>query len=421
MKITVAKSDLEPVLGTASAGLASSSGDITGHLVVRPSGEGIEVLSYNGRIGASVLCEASVDGGDEASPFTIEGWRLKQWISAAGDVNVTITEKDGKVLVKSPKSRGTFRSLDPDNFQFWDEPLEEATLVAKLAAPRLKNALNAAKNFVYSKDTQNPDYAICQARGGTIQSSDRVALSVYMMEDLGEADFRIHGKDVAPVVAYLQAAGDEEVEVLEHENAMFIRRPGGEVLTIGRPNVAFPKIRYDASDSDPFVWTLPKDDLQAAIQQLAATADKSNVTLKFLYDPSKQRVILSMRSVEGTYDQVPVECSDTSEDTKLFESKLREAVAGKFRKKLKGKPEEEIEKVIEEETAKLVADSRETYEKNGFALNYNHLKMVISSCVDDTVKFGITPMGKGGYVRFLHDRDDDRHLVMLAWVRDLQK
>ena len=261
MKVTVAKSDLEPVIATASAGLASSSGDITGHLVIRPSGDGAEILSYNGRIGASAPFPAQIDNGDEAQPFTIEGWRLKQWISAAGDVSLTLTEKDGKVIVKSPKSRGTFRSLDPENFSFWDDQLNEAASVAKMPAVQLKGALNAAKNFVYSKDTQNPEYAICQARNGTVQSSDRVALSVYIAPALGDAEFRIHGKDIPPVVAFLQSAGDEEVELLEQENALFIRRPEGEVLVIGRPNVAFPKIRFDTSEDNPFVWDLPKDEL----------------------------------------------------------------------------------------------------------------------------------------------------------------
>lgn len=422
MKITVAKSDLEPVIATASAGLASSSGDITGHLVIRPAGDGAEVMSYNGRIGASATLPAKIDSKEEARPFTIEGWRLKQWISAAGDVDLTITEKDGKVTVKSPKSRGTFRSLDPENFSFWDEQLNEATKVATMPASQVKDALNAVKNFVYSKDTQNPEYAVCQARNGTVQSSDRLSMSVYISEALGEAEFRIHGKDIAPVVAFLQSAGDEEVELLEQEHALFIRRPGGEVLVVGRPNTALPKIRYHTSEDNPFTWDLPKDELSAAIQQLVATAEQSNSSLKFLYDPAKQRVILSMRSAEGTYDQVPIECKDTAENTELFAGNLREALAGKFRKKLKELSEEDGEKLLADETEKLMNEAREIYEKQGFALSYKHLKVVLSNIEGDVVRFGVTPLGKGGFVRFFHTREnDDKHLVVLAWVRDIQK
>lgn len=440
MKITVAKSDIEPAISLAATGLSTGAGDITSHFVMRAKdGENSELLTYNGRIGVCVPFVCKVDGSDDRPAFTVEGWRLKQWVTAAGDVSINLSEKDGKVTAKSPRSKCTFRSLDPDNFAFWDETLAEAKLKCKVVATRLRDALNVTKNFVYEKDTQSPDYAVCEVRDSSIQASDRVALSVCVLNVLKDASFRIHGKDIPPVVSFLQAAGDDEVELLEHDHALFIKRSTGEILTVGRPNVQFPKIKYDVGDRDPYQWVLSVDELKAGIQQVSASAEKKDVCLRFKLDEKKGKVLMSMRSVEGTLDTVPLEVAESKEDIDFLTSKMAEAFTSANKKKWAsaGTSDDDKQKAIDAEVPKLVETAVGTLSDKGFIVNYMHLKRVLQNHSGDKIRFGITPMQRGGgYVRFKDVRvsvetpedgqdhkqegEHDVFLTMLAWVRDLR-
>ena len=440
MKITAAKTDLEPALALVAAGMNDKGGDISSHYLFRPHANGVEVLAYNGRLGASTTFVGQIENADDGM-FTVEGWRLRQWVGGAGDVVISISESDGKVSVKSPKSRGTFRSLDPDNFQFWDDTYKSSTVVSKLPAKHLRDALGNAKNFVYEKDTQAPAYSLCEAHKGAIQASDRKALSISLVPDLGkDAKFRIHHKDIPTVIAFLANAGDEQIELLEHDHALFVRIGEDKVLTVGKPNTEFPKIKYDLGDQDPIQWTVEKGAVLDGIQQLTASAEKADVKLRFKFNPKKKTVVMSMKSMEGTADEVPLETTDVTEDRDYLITKVREIMAAVHKEKLGGMDEVEASDFLDQEAASGAEKALALFFDKGFLINYNHLRKVLAGYPGDKIRFGVAPMGKGGFVRFKNVRDTEEinvadaegnpvtktvdtgvFLTMLAWIRDLSK
>lgn len=440
MKITAAKSDLEPALALVAAGMNDKGGDISSHYLFRPHNNGVEVLAWNGRIGAAATFVGQIENADDGM-FTVEGWRLRQWVSAAGDVVISMSESEGKVSVKSPKSRGTFRSLDPDNFQFWDDTYKSATSVSKLSAKALRDALSNARNFVYEKDTQFPAYSLTEARGGVVLASDRQALSVSVVPGLHkDSAFRIHHKDIPVVISFLANAGDEEIELLEHDHALFVRIGEDKVLTVGKPNTEFPSIKYDLGDRDPIQWTVDKNEVLAGIQQLSASAEKSDIKLRFKFDPKKKSVTMSMKSMEGTDDTVPLETTDVAEDMDFLNSKIREIMATVHKDKIAGMDETEANDFLDQEAAKGTEMARKVFFDKGCLVNYAHLKKVMGGYDGDKVQFGVSPMGKGGFIRFKNIRgteelnaadnegnpvsktiEVDVFLTMLAFIRDLSK
>jgi DNA polymerase III sliding clamp (beta) subunit (PCNA family) len=425
MKIEVSKNDLEPALALVSAGMSKEGGDITSHFLFRPAEGGAEVLTYNGRIGVAAFFAADVEG-DEM--FTVEGWRLRQWVKAAGDVTITLSEKEGKVSAKTPRSKGTFRSLDPDNFQFWDDTYRSAKVSSELTARALRDALNNAKNFIYEKDTQNPNYSLCEARDGVLLASDRRALSVSVVDGLSpDASFRIHHKDVPTVVSFLSGAGDH-VELLEHDHALFIRSGEGKVLTVGKPNVEFPQIKYDLGDQDPIQWTLDKGEVLSGIEQLSATAEKADVKLRFKFNPKTSTVVMSMKSIEGTNDEVPLTTTEVSQDRDYLISKVRDILNTVHKDKIAGMSETEASSFLEKEAAGGAEKALVSFFDRGCLVDYVHLKKVLAGYEGDSVKVGVSPMGKGGFCRFKNVRatndsqeETEVFLTMLAFVRDLSK
>lgn len=439
MKITVAKNDLKPALTIVQSGMNDKGGDISSHYLFRPHSDGVEVLAWNGRIGASATFPAQIEGEDDG-PFTVEGWRLRQWVDAAGDAAITLSEADGKVSIKSQKAKGTFRSLDPDNFQFWDDAYEVSESVSKLSAKAMRDALLNAKNFVYEKDTQSPEYSLCEAREGVVLASDRHALSISVVPGLRkDSTFRIHYQDIQVVASFLTNA-DDEVELLEHNHVLFIRIGEDKILTVGKPNTKFPTIKYDLGDKDPIQFTASKAEVLAGIQQLSASAEKSDMKLRFRFHPKKRTVVMSMKSMEGTEDEVPLETKDVAEDYDFLNSKIREIMMAAHKDKLAGMDEAEAGEFLDKECAKGTEQARKVFFEKGCLINYGHLKKVLGAYGDDEVRFGIAPMGKGGYVRFKNIRDTeelniensegnpvkkvvetDVFLTMLAFIRDLSK
>lgn len=424
MKITVAKSDLEPALSLVSAGISKEGGDISSHFLFRPHENGAEVLAYNGRIGVVASFVAEIEGDDM---FTVEGKRLLQWVKYAGDVTITLNEKDGKVSAKTPRASGTLRSLNPDSFQFWDDTYKSASVSSELSAKGLKDALSNAKNYIYQKDTQNPNYSLCEARDGVLLASDRQALSVSVVPGLSpEASFRIHYKDVNTVITFLNSAGDT-VELLEHNHALFIRSGSGNVLTVGKPNVKFPMINYDLGDKDPIQWTLDKQEVLSGIGQLSATAEDGDLNLRFRFNPKTETVVMSMKSIEGTNDEVPLTTSGISQDRDYLTSKVRDILKTVHKEKISEMGEAEADAFLDQEAAGGAEKALVSFLDRGCLVKYTHLQCVLAACEGDTVKFGVSPMGKGGFCRFKNVRatDDGKEtevfLTMLAFIRDLSK
>jgi len=380
MKIEVAKSDLESALQVVSIGTSGSGTDLTTHFVFRTKDDQTSVLSYNGRLGASIpfVCNASTDEGDDApDAFTIESWRLQQWLKAVDDAALTLELDGGIVSATSPSGTVQFRSLDPSAFPFWDKTLKAAKKTMTIEARRFHAALSHVKSFVSSADTTRPEMAVTEARDGSLWATDTAALTIVTLEEFEKTNLRIHGKDIPSVLSFLLLVGDAKVEVLEHKRSLFIQRDDGGVLSVGRPTTAFLELEDIEDVEDSHWWNIGTKDLDRAIQQLSASAAKEDFKITFNFDPGARKVLTSMTADSGSTITLDLECPEYG-----------------------SKEEAEI-----------------GLPKDGWDVEYPYLQRILSSYRGGkTLKFGLNPAEEGGWTRFVEDREGDKYLTILVWI-----
>lgn len=376
MKIDVAKRDLDAALQVVSIGTSGTGSDLSTHFLFRELDGQVSVLAYNGRLGAGIplVCKSDTSSGETA--FTVESWRLKQWLGAVEDAALTLDYTDGVVKATSPKGTIKFRSLDPKAFPYWDDSLKAAEKTMEVEAGRLFEAFSHAKLFINEKkETSAPHLAVCEVKKGSLQATDQAALTLVTLDDLKDSSARVHGKDLQQVLSFLGLSDTDKVEVLEGDRSMFICRADGGVLSIGRPHTAFPNISVSKDSDDAHWWEVSTTDLESAILQLSASASKEDRRLTFNFDPEAKEVLMSMTSASGSTDILQLECPD-------FGSK----------------------------------DGAADIPEDGFAVEYPYLQALLSSYKGKTIRFGINPQKKGGWIRFREDKGGDDYLTMLVWL-----
>jgi len=203
---------------------------------------------------------------------------------------------------------------------------------------------------------------------------------IKMVPEMADSNLRIHGKDLAQVLAFLSQSGDESIEVREHKKCLFLVRHDGGVMSVGRPIHAFPELSLDKEPADPHMWEFRKDDLVSAIKALVASASKEDRRLMF--KENGNMVALSMTSTSGKKSTLQLELQDQSSD--------KEALP---------------------------------LPKEGFALAYPYLLNLLGQWKSELVRFGMSPQAdketgnvKGGWVRLIEDREEDQYLSLLVWL-----
>ena len=250
--------------------------------------------------------------GEDAS-FTIEGKRLRMWLSAVDDAALKL-KYDGTVTkASSPRGRASFQSLDPNGFPKWEKRLSEAKLTTTVPAHRLRAALNYAKLFVSDNETQTPGLCVVEFRDGDILSTDRIGLSKIKIEEIQGCGIRIHGKDIPAVLAFLSFFGEDNIEILEHDRMMYLVAPDGSVFGESRPSAKFPKGKFGGLGD--YWWDFPKDDLIKAIKILCASAawEDQRLTLTRVGDD----IEASMMSSSGEKVSFSLPCLDHGGEGKV--------------------------------------------------------------------------------------------------------
>lgn len=390
MKIEVTKRDLEAALAVAGVGVAGTGSDMTTHFAFRHLDGRTEVLTNNGRVGVSapLICQSSLT--DDTRSFTCEAKRLSSWMSAVENSVLSLEwTSDKKVLATSPKGSIRLNSLDPDLFPYWDDQFNSSEEGYPVPAKRLASALGHVKLFISDKDTRNPRLSVTEVkeyRGERLlEATDKSSLGVVKMSCLQDEEktpaFRIHGKDLGTVIGFLGSAGDEDIEIREMGNRMFLIRKDGSIMNIGRPSHAFPDLTVGTED-DQFTWKFLTADLKSSLQALKAGAAKEDVVVNF--KPNRGQVAISMASASGsrnTYHLETLKGSDFDSD------KVAEAA----------------------------------FPEDGFNLPHPHLMRVLSQYKSGEITMGLNVKvnsGKavGGFTRFQEDRDGDEYLVILVWM-----
>ncbi|MHC4780865.1 MAG: hypothetical protein ACYTFG_20025, partial [Planctomycetota bacterium] len=364
MKFQVAKCDLEAALQVVSSSLGSgSSDDISSHLLFRArkndKGEWKgEVLTYTDRLcaGAPIIAKIEVEAGGPTA-FTIEGSRLKDLLKTLPDAALTFdfdgsdTNYDGH---GGPIEKA-FESLDPDDYPYWDDGLEEAQAVATVPASAFRRAVGLARPFVLlDAETRRPDLCVFESREGVIHASNMKTASLVTVPGMEESALRIHGGDAPKIIAFLDTMGDDDVEILESSLALYLKRGDGAVFGETRYNVRFPdNMKVGQIKVDPRWWEIPVGELKTSIARLHSFANRKDNRLRL--KPGKK-------------------------DTLLLEMALNSG---------RGNAQQTIEL-----GGSGAEDDAPDLPTKGFLLDYNELKLVLSVYQEETLRMGLHPRGK---------------------------
>lgn len=398
MQFTVAKRDLESALSVVAGPLATGGSDISTHYLFRETDRGVEVLTFGTRLFGSCPLVAKVGpGSDGKGAFTIEAKRLKAWLGAVGDAALEFTQDGGDVVAVAPKGSQTFQSLDPSKYPFWDKMLQAAESTAKVDASRVLAAVDYSRLFASDRESTEPHLCVSELSPlqkstddagnpveerlkGFFQSTNKMALSLVQVAGLEEATLRLHFKEAPKLVTYLSTFGTGEVEILEHERAYFFRRGDGAVFGCTRFLVNYPTFKISMDDEPHRVWTFSKDELEEAIQFLEAGAAWEDNRLRFQKGAGDNEVILSMASLTGKTTELSVNALSVAD-----QSDIPELPSG------------------------------------GFAIDSAGIKKVLKWWSNDEVQVGVTVREvrgqKFGFMRFYAEREGDKFLTILAWLR----
>lgn len=379
MIFNVSKRDLETAIKVVNNTVSLGGSDISSHYLFRqtePGSKTLEILSYNGRVFSSCPVVASFE--EEGKPFTIEAKRVHALLEAVADDAVLKVEGSGagETAISVGKSKQVFASLDPDLFPYWDTNLAKATNPTTISAERLSAALAQSKAYVYDQEAKAPHLCVAEFRKGCLYATDQMAVSLIKFDGLDNTNIRIFGKDIGSVISFLSTFKDDSVEILEEDKAMFLKRKDGAIFGETRFASRFPDIAVDWNVEDDHWVDLPKGEAINAVKFLAAGAKWGDSLLKMTLD-DKGFVTLSMSAANGK--PITVEVKTLGQ----------------------GKRSEDVPALPVE----------------GFPVSNSYILKVWEQFSGETIRFGISKKGKGGWIRVKEERGKDLYLTTVAWFK----
>jgi DNA polymerase III sliding clamp (beta) subunit (PCNA family) len=378
MIFSVSKRDLETALKVVKSTVSMGGSDISSHYLFRQTEAGsksLEILSYDGRVFASCPVVASFE--EEGKPFTVEAKRVHALLEAVADDAVLKVSSVGvgEVTISAGRGKNTFASLDPDLFPYWDEVLGLSTRTATLPADRLNEALTHAKAFIYDQESKAPQLCVAEFRKGCLYSTDQMAMSVVKVSGMEESAIRIYGKDCGSIVSFLATFKDSPVEIWEEDRAMFLKRADGAVLGESRNANRFPDIAVDWTIEDDHWIDLPKVEVANAVKFLAAGAKWEETKIKMIVGDGNVTLLMDAAN---------------------------------------GKPISLEVKAIGQGFKSVDAPS---LPKDGFPISKIYVLNLLEHHSGETIRFGISKKGKGGWIRVKDERGPDTYLTTVAWLK----
>jgi hypothetical protein len=364
MKIHMTKSALESAVQVATIAVAGGSDDaaLTSHYVFRITETSVEVLASNGKrtLASAVVAGATVDG--VPATFTVSGWRFRNWLQVVPDGDLTLNVEGATIKASFGRNSTKFSSLDPAAFPFWDGNLAKAVLVAKTPATRLFQALSYAKRSASDDESRTPQMVAAVMRAGQLWATDKAILSVVKLPGLEKSEFRIHRNDIPSALAFLGSKNFGDVEILEHERCLFLRRSDGAVVGISRWPHEFP----------PNVKLPPVEGGMASCEVTSEERRWATITFTF---KGEDRLFLSVAGFAGDSEEVPLDLAAFTNTDALVQSK-----------------------------------------HSSFTIGREYLEGAIATHGVETLSTHLTWNDKGGVCFFRADKGGDNFTTLVKWV-----
>jgi DNA polymerase III sliding clamp (beta) subunit (PCNA family) len=384
MKIKATKKELDFALQIASIGVASGDdSDIRTHFLFRVKDGQVQVVSNNGNrtTASAVITGATVVDGQEGDSFTAPSWRVRKFVGLVknDDEEITLSFADGLTKATCKRGTGKWGSLNPKDFRLTDKTFADAKKVTTAPLARLANILSYNRNFVSEQENKNPNLVATECRDGVFFATDSQGVSLVTSPVFANSSLRIHGKDIPAIITFLSIKGVEEVEVFEHENVMFFRRPDAVegLLGVSRWTQEFPNLRLDKNEADKCWFSIDVEALKDAMEFLGAFAQKDDSQLRFRFE--KDEVVVSMASGAGSDE-------DDNQVLPLIESEGMENL------------------------------SAEGY--TGFTLMKRFVEIAADThLTDKKIRFGVNWVKKNGYVTLRREQNGDEFFTLIMWHR----
>lgn len=317
MQIEVAKRYLVEALKVAATAMSTlPTKPIETHYVFRVQDGKAQVLASSKRTfcGTPMTCRAAGDDG----AFTIEGWRLRQWLQAVGDVAIAFKFDNGVVEVSTPRGKMSFPSLDPAQFPYFDQNIETAEPVATLNGARLAQVLTYVQPLILDRESTHAQMSLTEVQEGALYATNIETMTVVRMTEpsdedgestktLEQSQMRVHVKDVKHLQSFLKLDSEGAVEILEDKDTcLILRRPDGSVFGAARPSAGFPKFPDVGLDTtDDTYFSVATDEITSALTWLQAGAKKDADSARFRWKDGS--MILAMESASGGEVTLPIE------------------------------------------------------------------------------------------------------------------
>lgn len=369
-----------------SAVAGGDEANLPSHFLFRVVDGVPHILASNGK---RLLADAAVDGASvegDPRPFTVSAWRFGQLLRLSPDATAVLDFDETITSTKVNIGGRTIRlaSLDPSQFNYWDDTLTNTQVTATVKASRLFAALNYVRPFVSTLDTRTPGLAATECREGTLLATDANSVASVSVAGLEKSTLRIHYSDIAAVDAFLGLDSDIDITVREHPTTIFFVRPDGGVFGVSRWVHAFPNMKIDRSTKASF--TLDTENLRYGIRFLATASAKDDDKIRFDFRDDKA-VISVKNAITGT-DKASSDPSKAAEWREEFE----------------------LDTKVLNNIGALSEINR-----TSFDLSANHVSAILDLVTEQTVTFEVNWTAKNGYVLYKNTVDGDEYVTIAVW------
>lgn len=326
MIINVEAKVLKSALRIANLCVGNKEG-ISSNFLFRYKDDRTEVLSKSARVFSLCPFVSEVEVSEDTA-FTVEAWRMVQWVNCLEDSSkVTLSYKEGSVTAKSGRSKVKFRSLDPNGFRGWDSLFESSEQCCEVSPPVLSSAISAGKLFVSQEDTLKPENCQLMAWDTFLAATDRGGVINVGMPYEG-VEFRIPFKDISTVLKFIDDSDTVENKLTLRSAKRSVEEGGAEFDFFVRPDGTYVGVsrlaikpgKFMAPDKDHEVHasvSIHNEEFQKALAFLKASAPKGHHSVKIATEGGL--VTVSMPSAAGGDDSYPLDLTKaTGEDLEFF-------------------------------------------------------------------------------------------------------
>lgn len=310
MKITFAKREMDEALRLAKISLgAASADDFTSKIVMKFADTPIpqdnlmvDMVSTNGRIGTKIPVMAKVEEWEEGDEdtFAVEGWRLRQWVSAVSDAITFEMVEKGQLKASSGSMKVKLQTFDLTRYNEWWKEFSEEEVCARIGAKRLHSAISYLRNFVGDQDPAYPGMAVLEVKGGRFWANDPVSLAVLDIEPLQKSNLRIHGKDAGAVLSFLASCNASQVSIQETDRFTYMMTDDGTLFAVAKPKFGVQDYEVDTTEEAPLWFVLNPQEVRSAVMSLTSGAARENYDLYL--QPSVEEGSLTMRMKSSAGD-----------------------------------------------------------------------------------------------------------------------